>query len=189
MNRRDQIIRAHAYAAAAHLGQYDRDSRPHMDHVERVVSGVRRWLTEPEMSHGSGYYVMPGKLRTAETIAAAWLHDVVEDTPTTCEYLAHVGFSPDVVAMVAGLTRPEEPSYMEYVQSIAELPGALGDGCLVVKLADLEHNLERSLAEGSTVVRRYERALLIVRPELERRGYRLDSRHPDFHRTGGRMSA
>ncbi len=177
---REQITRAHAYAMAAHLGQYDRDSRPHTDHVARVVARVRTWLFEPEMSHGSSYYVMPGRLNTGETIAAAWLHDVVEDTATTLEYLRHAGFTPHVIAMVAGLTRPEEPSYQEYVESITDLPGALGDGCLIVKQSDLEDNLERSEAEGNErTVKRYHRALAVVDAELAIRGYDGSRRNRD----------
>lgn len=147
---------ARGFAHAAHLGQYDRDSRLHIEHVERVVRGT--------------WEVLAGASARGHDIAgaAAWLHDVVEDTSCTFEYLARVGFPSDVVAVVRLLTRPDDEvgvpgAYLDYVARIAEAPGDVGRIARAVKVADLNDNIARSVAEGNDrLAARYRRALGIV---------------------------
>jgi len=153
-DRTDLTSLARGFAHAAHLGQYDRDSRLHIEHVARVVAGV----IDAEA-------LLPG------ATAAAWLHDVVEDTPATFEYLARAGFPVQVVTAVRLLTRPEDEvgvpgAYMDYVARIALAPGDAGRIARAVKRADLADNITRSVAEGSAkLAARYEHALRIVNGE------------------------
>ena len=75
------------------------------------------------------------QMRTEETVCAALLHDVAEDTDVTLEDLRAQGFPERVIGALALLTHDDAMSYMEYVTQIKENPRARA-----VKLADLCHN-------------------------------------------------
>jgi predicted metal-dependent HD superfamily phosphohydrolase len=68
--------------------------------------------------------------------AAAWLHDVIEDTHETAEGLRAAGISERAVANVVALTRTEEVTAADYYANIGGLPVAR-----LVKTADLASNL------------------------------------------------
>src|SRR5665647_309707 len=103
-------------ATAAHLGQFDKAGVAYIEHPQRVV----------------GHLVSP----TNEQAAVAWLHDVVEDTPTTLEDV-EAAFGPLVAAGVDAMThRPGEPS-LEYYARVKANPLAL-----TVKTADLADNTD-----------------------------------------------
>ena len=65
----------------------------------------------------------------------ALLHDVVEDSDTTFEDLAKMGFSGEIIEVLKLLTHAEEVPYMDYVREIKKNPTATK-----VKIADLKHN-------------------------------------------------
>lgn len=65
----------------------------------------------------------------------ALLHDVVEDSHTTFEDLAKMGFSGEIIEVLKLLTHAEEVPYMDYVREIKKNPTATK-----VKIADLKHN-------------------------------------------------
>ena len=69
------------------------------------------------------------------TVVAALLHDVVEDTPYTFDDLLAMGFGEEVVAALRLLTHDDAVPYMDYVANIKANPIARA-----VKLADLRHN-------------------------------------------------
>lgn len=69
------------------------------------------------------------------TTVAALLHDVVEDTDTTLDDLAEMGYPKEVTDALALLTHAPEVPYMDYVRQIAKNPIARA-----VKIADLRHN-------------------------------------------------
>ncbi|MBQ8647324.1 MAG: HD domain-containing protein [Oscillospiraceae bacterium] len=70
-----------------------------------------------------------------DTTIAALLHDVAEDTDTTLEDLAGMGFPAPVLQALALLTHNDAVPYMEYVAALKHDPIARA-----VKLADLRHN-------------------------------------------------
>ncbi|MDQ0990921.1 HD domain-containing protein [Streptomyces sp. V3I7] len=108
-----------ALARAAHAGQTDKAARPYAEHLQAVAEGVR--------ARGGD----------AEQIAAAWLHDAVEDDALTEEWLGRAALSRRTKDIVLALTkRPgEEPE--AYARRILAVPGAL-----LVKEADLAHNAD-----------------------------------------------
>jgi (p)ppGpp synthase/HD superfamily hydrolase len=109
------VERAIRRALEAHAGQKEENGRPYLLHPLRLML---RMDTEVEM-------------------AAAVLHDVVEDTATTLEDLRAEGFPEEVLAAVALLTHDKKKvSYSRYVERIASNPLARK-----IKLADLEDNL------------------------------------------------
>lgn len=109
-------------AAEAHEGQRDRSDRPYILHPLRVM------------------HKMAGKVegrRDGDLIlAAAVLHDVVEDTRFDLKYLDENGFPARVVEIVKLLTHPEGMSYRDYIVRLS------GDSdAAAIKLADLNDNL------------------------------------------------
>ncbi|MFR9791206.1 HD domain-containing protein [Streptomyces sp. MB22_4] len=108
-----------ALARAAHEGQTDKAGRPYAEHLAAVAEGVR--------ARGGD----------AEQIAAAWLHDSVEDDALSRAWLAGAALTPRTKAIVDAVTkRPgEEPA--SYARRVLDTPGAL-----LVKEADLAHNAD-----------------------------------------------
>lgn len=89
----DLAERARQFASAAHrdVGQLRKYSgQPYEVHLQRVAEMVAAVTDDPEM------------------IAAAWLHDVVEDTPTTIEDIDRL-FGPGVRELVDALTDVSRP--------------------------------------------------------------------------------
>ena len=73
----------------------------------------------------------------------ALLHDTIEDTNVTAEYLREEGFTEEIVEAVLAVTRREGEEYDEYVRRAAQ--NELGR---MVKRADLEDNMDiRRLSE------------------------------------------
>ena len=93
---------------------------------------------------------------------AAWLHDAIEDTPTTAADLLERGYGADVVAIVTALTKTESgSSYQDWIEQMAAsgfVPA------MRVKLADLSDNSDPArLAQlppdrAASLAARYERA-------------------------------
>ena len=79
------------------------------------------------------------------TVAAALLHDTVEDTEITPEALAEMGFPKEVTDAVRLLTRPPETPYMDYIRTLRADPIARA-----VKRADLKHNADLSRLDAVT---------------------------------------
>ncbi len=83
------ITRSIAFAREAHKGQYRKDGRPYIVHP----ASVARLLC----IHCEDDYL------TEEMIAAAWLHDVVEDTDHTHKDILY-NFGQSIYRLVFGLT-------------------------------------------------------------------------------------
>lgn len=119
---------ARLVATAAHAGQVDKGGAPYIEHPAFVADRVRE-IGGDEAA-----------------VAAAWLHDVVEDTRFTLDALAVV-FPESVVEAVDALTRRDGEPYFDYVERARGNEAA----CLV-KISDLEHNLDESrLGDGADV--------------------------------------
>lgn len=65
----------------------------------------------------------------------ALLHDLVEDTEVTLEFLIECGFPPEVIEAVKSLTRLDTETYAAYIERVAA--NEIGKD---VKLADLYDN-------------------------------------------------
>ena len=75
------------------------------------------------------------QMETEDTVVAALLHDVVEDTYYTFSDLERLGFAPQVLEALRHLTHAPGIPYLDYVRALKEDPIARA-----VKLADLRHN-------------------------------------------------
>jgi len=81
-----------------------------------------------------------GRVRDAEILAAAVLHDTIEDTDTTYDEL-FAGFGERVAGVVAELTDDKSlPKHERKRQQVAHA-GRLSTAARLVKLGDLLHNL------------------------------------------------
>ncbi|MFG2356166.1 HD domain-containing protein [Streptomyces sp. NPDC048521] len=108
-----------AVARAAHEGQTDKAGRPYAEHLAAVAEGVRARGGDPEQ------------------IAAAWLHDAIEDDALTRQWLAAAALTPRTKAIVDALTKRPGEEAEEYARRILATPGAL-----LVKESDLAHNAD-----------------------------------------------
>ncbi|MEW2154412.1 HD domain-containing protein [Streptomyces sp. NPDC007189] len=113
------LAQVEAVARAAHEGQTDKAGRPYAEHLAAVAAGVR--------ARGGD----------AEQVAAAWLHDSVEDDALSRQWLEQAALTARTKAIVDALTkRPgEEPE--AYARRILAT-----DGARLVKEADLAHNAD-----------------------------------------------
>jgi (p)ppGpp synthase/HD superfamily hydrolase len=148
----DIVRKAQVYAMAAHaaVGQRRKyTGEPYIVHpaeVARIVAGV------------------PGS--TPEMVAAAWLHDVVEDTGCTFTDI-HMAFGIDIATLVGWLTdvsRPDQGNraYRKAVDRAhtAEAPAE----AQTIKLADLISNSRSIMAHDPEFARTYleEKRLLLA---------------------------
>lgn len=103
----DKAIRI---AAKAHEGQMDKAGQPYILHPLRVMF-MRRNETER---------------------ICAVLHDVIEDSDITIEYLRKKGFAEEVLSALDALTKRENENYDDFISRVIENKTACK-----VKLADL----------------------------------------------------
>lgn len=129
-------------ATDAHAGQVDKSGEPYILHPLRVMLSMK----------------------TDEERIVAVLHDVVEDSPWSCDdlYWQH-GFKPEIVRAVAALTRGKNEDYFDFIRRLAPNPIARS-----VKIADIRDNLDpsRGLPSDPTAterVEKYRRALDMLR--------------------------
>ena len=116
--------------------------------ADKAHAGVVRRSGEPYISHPVAVACILAKLHLdTPTILAALLHDVVEDTPTTCHEIAEI-FGPQVAGLVDGLTKLDKIEQQSAHQAQAEnfrkmlLAMAQDVRVILVKLADRLHNMQ-----------------------------------------------
>lgn len=109
---------------------------------------------------GDAYFQHPMRVamrcHTDEEKMVALLHDTIEDTDVTPEYLLAEGFPQSVVDGVLSVTKREGESYEDFVARARQNP--LGR---IVKLHDLEDNLDifRLTALDAAMANRYNKYL------------------------------
>ncbi|MET9804563.1 HD domain-containing protein [Streptomyces sp. NPDC006368] len=113
------LTEVEAVAREAHAGQTDKAGRPYTEHLRAVAEGVR--------ARGG----------SDAQIAAAWLHDAVEDDALSPEWLAGAALPREVKDMVLALTKRPGEDLAAYTARVLAVPGAR-----LVKEADLAHNAD-----------------------------------------------
>jgi GTP pyrophosphokinase len=125
---RDLLTRAFAYATAAHEGQQRRSGEDFVGHP----LGVARILIDLHADD--------------QTLAAALLHDVVEDTGRTTEEV-QAEFGDEIAQLVEGVTKLTRIHFQSREQAQAEnyrkmvLAMAQDERVILIKLADRLHNM------------------------------------------------
>lgn len=151
-----------AFAVFAHSGTLDKAGRPYILHPLAVMLAVDRQLTEnpsfliPCVSVRAYY-------QQDEIVAAAVLHDVVEDEPELADIADIKGrFGVGVYEVVDAVSRRGHESYEEFISRLSQNPAAI-----VVKIADISHNLSRmgslNVSDRARLTERYVKALKRLR--------------------------
>ena len=102
-------------AIKAHEGQKDKSGREYIMHPIRVAESC----SDPRAK------------------IVALLHDTIEDTEVTTEYLREEGFPEEIINGILSVTKRDGESYEDFVRRAAE--NEIGR---VVKKADLEDNMD-----------------------------------------------
>lgn len=102
-------------ATKAHEGQTDKAGAPYIFHPIRVSN----------------------RCSTDEERITALLHDTIEDTEVTVEYLLMEGFPRNIVDAILSVTRNENESYEDFIKR-----SRLNPTGRQVKLHDLEDNMD-----------------------------------------------
>ncbi|MBV8489992.1 MAG: bifunctional (p)ppGpp synthetase/guanosine-3',5'-bis(diphosphate) 3'-pyrophosphohydrolase, partial [Candidatus Eremiobacteraeota bacterium] len=122
------LMRVYEMADAAHEGQRRASGESYIEHP-LAVAGI---LAELEMDR--------------QTIAAALLHDVVEDTSITSEQVAEQ-FGPEIAHLVEGVTKltriPYQSKEDAQVENLRKMFMAMAKDIrvIIIKLADRLHNM------------------------------------------------
>lgn len=124
----DIIDRAYIYSAKVHEGQMRLSNEPYLTHPLEVA------------------YILADMKLDSVSIAAALLHDVIEDTHATSEEITDI-FGPDVSHIVSGVTKLSslafDTSQARQAESIRRMILAMADDIrvILIKLADRIHNM------------------------------------------------
>ena len=122
------IDRAYIYSARVHEGQVRLSGEPYLSHPLEVAN------------------ILADMKLDMESIAAALLHDVIEDTPATKEDISDM-FGPGVAHIVEGVTKLSAlhatTKVAQQAESLRKMILAMADDIRVVliKLADRLHNM------------------------------------------------
>ena len=108
------LERAIILATEAHKGQKDKGGVCYILHALRVMLCFEK----------------------EEQQIVAVLHDVLEDTEISEEYLQSVGFHKNIIEAVVCLTKKQCENYFDYIEGVKQ-----NDIARMVKLADLQDNM------------------------------------------------
>ena len=119
---------AYTVASHAHYTQKRKTGEPYITHPNEVANIIARWRLD------------------AKTIAAALLHDVIEDTEVTADDLTQV-FGIEITNLVDSVTKlekihfeSEQIAHAEYFRKVV-LAMAKDIRVIIIKLADRLHNM------------------------------------------------
>ncbi len=122
------IEEAYEFSRRAHEGQFRKSGEPYISHPLAVAGILAGWHLD------------------AQTLAAALLHDVVEDTPATASEI-EARFGKAVALLVEGVSKLDKLAFESEQQAQAEnfrkmlLAMAQDVRVILVKLADRLHNM------------------------------------------------
>lgn len=117
------VLRARDRCVAAHVSQTRAAGNPYSDHGHAVASIlVERGLTDPIL------------------LAAAYLHDVIEDTETKAPAL-EAEFGPEIVRLVLEVTRKDEKDFLTKQNDLLAHARTMSERARLIKLADRLHNV------------------------------------------------
>jgi len=150
------IKRAYAAAEKAHEGQKRKSGEPYITHPVAVAQILA------DLGIGS------------KTIAAALLHDTVEDTDYTLDLLQR-DFGDEIAVLVDGVTKLDKLKYGDSAQAetVRKMVVAMSKDIrvLVIKLADRLHNARTwGFVEQSSAARKAQETLEIYAPLAHRLG-------------------
>ncbi len=122
------VQQAYEFSRSAHEGQYRQSGDPYISHPLAVAGILAEWHLD------------------AQTLSAALLHDVVEDTPATATEIAN-RFGKSVALLVDGVSKLDRLAFESEQHAQAEnfrkmlLAMAKDVRVILIKLADRLHNM------------------------------------------------
>lgn len=122
------IGRAYEFAAEAHKGQFRKSGEPYINHCVETARNVATLLPDPT------------------SVAAALLHDTIEDCKITAEELSEK-FSPSIAKLVDGVSKVSslkiDGTRQQQVETFRKLIIAMAQDprVIVIKFSDRLHNL------------------------------------------------
>lgn len=125
----DIVERAYIYSARVHEGQTRLSGEPYLSHPLAVA------------------WILANMRLDVVSIAAGFLHDVVEDTHATYEDIKEM-FGPEVAHIVSGVTKISklnvESAEYRQAESLRKMILAMADDLrvILIKLADRQHNMD-----------------------------------------------
>ena len=131
-----------------HDNMVDKYDNPYFEHLERVAERVR------EME----YDMVDETSEISLYVAAAYLHDVVEDTDYSMAELTEK-FGEIIGGAVELLSREKGMTYATYIDRILVMPSLSGKIARVVKLADLLDHLAGPTPCPAGLIARYNKSL------------------------------
>ena len=143
------VERAFEFSETAHRGQFRKSGEPYITHPLAVASILSQWRLD------------------AEGLAAALLHDVMEDTSVTRSEIEHT-FGKPVADMVDGVSKLDQIEFASREDAQAEnfrkmlLAMARDVRVILIKLADRLHNMRTLDAMAPTHRRRIARETLDI---------------------------
>ncbi|HOI25946.1 MAG: HD domain-containing protein [Paludibacteraceae bacterium] len=102
-------------ATKTHNGQTDKSGEPYIEHPIRVSK----------------------RCKSEDARIVALLHDTIEDTDVTADYLLKKGFPSYLVDAVLAVTKLKDEDYMQYIQRASQ-----NKISKEVKIADLQDNMD-----------------------------------------------
>jgi len=130
-------------AIEAHKDQKYGD-KPYIYHLAQVDNLVTRVFRPEGLGHSEPYSKEHGDEMDCLR-AAAFLHDIIEDTSITKQDLVDAGVMPSVIVAVELMTKEDDYNYDKYIEDIT-----LNRIARKVKLCDTAANLMNSIMEGRT---------------------------------------
>lgn len=144
----------------------EQKAREFATHHHGAIGQVRKYTGEPYINHPAAVVALLRTVpHTEEMLAAAWLHDVVEDTPVTLPEIVRE-FGPLVGGYVYWLTDESCPEDGNRAARKAIDRAHLAEACpeaKTIKLADMIDNSRSILERGPDFARIYlkEKKLLL----------------------------
>lgn len=113
-----------------HFGQVDKAGKPYYLHPKRVADSIMAEYNFNIINDECKIFVL-------KCSTVAYLHDVLEDTKCTEEYLKNHGIPDDIIEGIKSVTRNEGESYGDFVKR-----AAANQYGKIVKMHDLIDNLD-----------------------------------------------
>lgn len=140
-----------------------------MAHLEKAMEIAFKFHKGQKDKGGNPYILHPiavmMAVKTIKEKIVAILHDIVEDTKVTLEYLRKEGFDEEIVLAVDALTRRNEETYDEFLYRIKQ-----NELATRVKIEDIKQNMDLTRIPNPNKndisrVKKYRRALEILTTE------------------------
>ncbi len=111
-----------------------------MNIIEKSLEVALRAYAGKKDKAGKTYILHPlrimGNMACVEEMSAALLHDVIEDSDITAQYLLEEGIPSNIVDAVTLLTKQDGQTYEEFINNIKDNTLARK-----IKIADIEDNI------------------------------------------------